>query len=139
MLAVAFLVIIASHVSAQTYNPPCYYKSQDGEFTLDFSTLRGKRFVSTEKILFEKSIHTISHPVTQLAMRKSNVLWILRVYLQVWLFNEQVMTHALYWVSLTLQLLQKIGAFLRTPKALNKVQHCLPITALRQVRQRHAT
>ena len=49
MFVIAFLLMMAPHVSSQTYNPPCYYKSPDGEFTLDFSTLRGKRFVSHGK------------------------------------------------------------------------------------------
>ena len=49
MFVIALLLIVSHRVSAQTYNPPCYYKSPDGKFTLDFSTLRGKRFVSHGK------------------------------------------------------------------------------------------
>ena len=133
MLAVAFLVIIAPHVSAQTYNPPCYYKSQDGEFTLDFSTLRGKRFVSHGKDPLGKSIHTISHPVTQLTMRKSNVLWILEGVLTGMAIQRADDDSCFVLGQFDSSITPKIGAFLRTPKALNKVQHCLPITALRQV------
>ena len=133
MLAVAFLVIIAPHVSAQTYNPPCYYKSQDGEFTLDFSTLRGKRFVSHGKDPLGKEYsyyftpcNTINDAEIECVMDPEGVLTGMAI--------QRADDDSCFVLGqFDSSVLQKIGAFLRTPKALNKVQHCLPITALRQV------
>ena len=44
-------------VSSQTYSPPC--KIENNGYTLDFSTLKGKRFLSKEK----KNAHALSYVI----------------------------------------------------------------------------
>ena len=133
MFVIAFLLMMAPHVSSQTYNPPCYYKSPDGEFTLDFSTLRGKRFVSHGKDPLGKEYsyyftpcNTIGDGEIECVMDPEGVLTGMAIQRE----GDDCFVLGQFDSSITPK---NWGIFSRTPKASNKVQHCLPLMALHRV------